>query len=141
MTCILRDVHQSRYLRMIQRDMSFTFEYVAPGLRIAAICSRPSIMKHLFTVKSLADNGTPLINQKIFLHYFTSERLQQHMEKLRIALQVRKEIMEAELSASNWQWNSPKGGLNLWVQLPPSLSMEQLLAISLENSISFVPSL
>lgn len=114
-------------------------KYIAPGLRIAAICCRPPLMKHLFSVKSLADNGTPLLNQKIFLRYFSSERLQQHIEKLRIALSVRKTIMEEELRQTDWKWNSPTGGLNLWVKLPDSLSMEQLLAKSLEHSISFVP--
>lgn len=114
-------------------------KYIAPGLRIAAVCSPPSLMKHLFTVKSLADNGTPLLNQKIFQHYFTSKRLQQHMEKLRIALCVRKNIMEEELRDTDWSWNSPAGGLNLWVKLPDSLSMEALLAKSIEHSISFVP--
>lgn len=114
-------------------------KYVAPGLRIAAICCRPQLMKHLFTVKSLADNGTPLLNQKIFQHYFTSKRLQQHIEKLRIALHIRKTIMEDELSGTDWRWNSPAGGLNLWVNLPESISMEALLAESIAHSVSFVP--
>ncbi|MGM1048809.1 MAG: PLP-dependent aminotransferase family protein [Bacillota bacterium] len=114
-------------------------KYVAPGLRIAAVCCRPSLMKHLFTVKSLADNGTPLLNQKMFLHYFKSKRLQQHIMKLQTALNIRKSIMEKELSHTNWTWDSPTGGLNLWVQLPDSIAMDMLLAKSLEQSISFVP--
>lgn len=114
-------------------------KYVAPGLRIAAVCCRPSLMKHLFTVKSLADNGTPLLNQKMFLHYFKSKRLQQHIMKLQTALNIRKSIMEKELSRTNWTWDSPTGGLNLWVQLPDSIAMDMLLAKSLEQSISFVP--
>ncbi|TVX93820.1 PLP-dependent aminotransferase family protein [Paenibacillus agilis] len=114
-------------------------KYVAPGLRIAAICCQPTIMKHLLTVKSLADNGTPLLNQKIFLHYFMSERLQQHIVKLRTALSIRKAVMEEALSVTNWKWDSPSGGLNLWIQLPETLSLEKLLAKSIEHSISFVP--
>ncbi|MFD1737414.1 PLP-dependent aminotransferase family protein [Bacillus salitolerans] len=114
-------------------------KYIAPGLRIAVLCTRPSIMKHVITVKSLTDNGTPLLNQKMFLHYFSSARLQQHIEKLRIALHIRKEIMEEELATTNWNWISPNGGLNLWIQLPDTLEMETLLATSLDHSISFVP--
>jgi GntR family transcriptional regulator of abcA and norABC len=114
-------------------------KYVAPGLRIAAIASRSSLMKSLLTAKSLSDNGTPLLNQKIFLHYFSSSRLQQHLEKLRIALNIRKDIMEEELSGTGWKWTSPKGGLNLWIQLPETIPMEVLLAKSIEQSLSFVP--
>lgn len=115
-------------------------KYISPGLRIAAvICQSSSLMNSLLAVKSLADNGSPLLNQKIFLHYFSSLRLQQHLEKIRIALQIRKEIMEKELAVTDWKWISPKGGLNLWVQLPDTLPTELLLTKSIEQSISFVP--
>ncbi len=114
-------------------------KYISPGLRIAAVICPSSLMKSLLTVKSLADNGSPLLNQKIFLHYFSSLRLQQHLEKIRIALQIRKEIMEKELAVTDWKWTSPKGGLNLWVQLPDELPTELLLNKSIEQSVSFVP--
>jgi len=114
-------------------------KYISPGLRIATVISQSSLMNSLLTVKSLADNGSPLLNQKIFLHYFSSLRLQQHLDKLRIALQIRKEIMEEELAVTDWKWTSPQGGLNLWVKLPDELSTELLLTKSIEQSISFVP--
>ncbi|RDV32699.1 PLP-dependent aminotransferase family protein [Lysinibacillus capsici] len=114
-------------------------KYISPGLRIATVICPSSLMKSLLTEKSLADNGSPLLNQKIFLHYFSSLRLQQHLEKIRIALQIRKEIMEEELAVTGWRWNSPKGGLNLWVQLPDDLPTELLLSRSIAQSISFVP--
>jgi GntR family transcriptional regulator, regulator for abcA and norABC len=114
-------------------------KYISPGLRIGAVLCQSGLMKTLITVKSLVDNGSPLLNQKIFLHYFSSLRLQEHLKKIRIALQIRKEIMEKELEGSNWNWVSPNGGLNLWVKLPEDISTEQLLIKSLEHSISFVP--
>jgi DNA-binding transcriptional MocR family regulator len=114
-------------------------KYISPGLRIAAVCCRPWIMKHLCRAKSLSDNGTPLLNQKIFLHYFFSSRMQSHLEKLRIALSVRKEIMEDVLSETDWQWESPKGGLNLWVKVPEPTQVASLFQRSIERSVSFVP--
>ncbi|WP_141603691.1 PLP-dependent aminotransferase family protein [Terrilactibacillus laevilacticus] len=114
-------------------------KYIAPGLRIAAITCHPIIKKDLLTIKSLIDNGSPLLTQKIFLHYFQSERMRQHIEKLRIALQIRKETMEFELRKTSWNWVSPNGGLNLWVECPSSISIEKLLKDCLDASISFVP--
>ncbi|REE86426.1 DNA-binding transcriptional MocR family regulator [Paenibacillus taihuensis] len=115
-------------------------KYIAPGLRICAVIGRKSVIEPLLIAKSLADNGTPLLNQKIFLHYFQSERMQQHVAKLRTALQLRRDIAEQELAAaSDWKWVQPAGGLNLWVKLPPALSVQGLLAESLRQSISFVP--
>ncbi|MGG7617842.1 PLP-dependent aminotransferase family protein [Bacillus coreaensis] len=116
-------------------------KYVSPGLRVAAVVFPPNLKEGLFTAKALADNGSPLLNQKIFLHYFSSPRLQQHLEKLRIALQIRKEIMEDELKDTNWSWVSPNGGLNLWIQLPMDLSTEPLLQRAIGQSVSFVPGL
>jgi DNA-binding transcriptional MocR family regulator len=114
-------------------------KYVAPGLRICAVACRFPFMEQLITAKSLSDNGTPLINQKIFLHYYTSPRLQQHLGKLRIALQVHKEIMEEELAAAGWEWTAPQGGLNLWVKLPDEIPVEALFRSCTEQSIAFVP--
>ncbi|WP_050184251.1 PLP-dependent aminotransferase family protein [Domibacillus robiginosus] len=114
-------------------------KYVSPGLRVAAVLCPPALRPALITVKSLADNGSPLLNQKIFLHFFHSERMQQHFSKLRIALQIRKEIMEEELSETGWQWESPKGGLNLWVKLNDDVSGSDLLKKAIEQSVSFVP--
>ncbi|KGE19127.1 PLP-dependent aminotransferase family protein [Paenibacillus wynnii] len=114
-------------------------KYVAPGLRICAVACRYPFMDRLITAKSLADNGTPLLNQKIFLHYYTSPRLQQHLVKLRIALQVHKEIMEEELAATGWEWKAPQGGLNLWVKLPEEISVEVLFRLCAQQSIAFVP--
>jgi GntR family transcriptional regulator, regulator for abcA and norABC len=114
-------------------------KYISPGLRISALICQSSLIKTLITVKSLVDNGSPLLNQKIFLHYFSSLRMQQHLKKIRIALQIRKEIMEEELSATGWRWLSPNGGLNLWVQIPEHISAKGLLTNSIEHSIAFVP--
>jgi GntR family transcriptional regulator, regulator for abcA and norABC len=114
-------------------------KYISPGLRVAVMICPTTLIDSLISVKALTDNGAPLLNQKIFLHYFLSPRLQQHLDKLRIALQIRKEIMERELAHSDWHWNSPHGGLNLWIKVPEYLSTEPLLYQTLMNSISFVP--
>lgn len=114
-------------------------KYVAPGLRICAVICRFPLMDKMIAAKFMADNGTPLLNQKIFLHYFTSPRLQGHLAKLRIALQVHKEIAERELEGIGWRWTAPQGGLNLWVNLPEHIPPEILLRKSMEQSIAFVP--
>ncbi|MNB83381.1 2-aminoadipate transaminase [compost metagenome] len=114
-------------------------KYIAPGLRICAVICRYPFMEQMITAKSIADNGTPLLNQKIFLHYFTSPRLQGHLAKLRIALQVHKEIAERELAPTGWRWTAPQGGLNMWVKLPEQFPADILFQRCLEQSIAFVP--
>lgn len=114
-------------------------KYVAPGLRISFLAARQPVMSGIVPVKALSDNGTPLLNQKIFQHYFFSSRLQEHVAKLRTALQLRKERMEALLTHTGWRWTSPDGGLNLWVQLEDGFPVDALLARCLDVSAAFVP--
>jgi GntR family transcriptional regulator of abcA and norABC len=114
-------------------------KYVAPGLSIATVACRPALMNYFLKAKSLSDSGTPLLNQKIFLYYFFSERMQRHLEKLRTALSIRKDILEEALAVTDWEWTSPTGGFNLWLKLPETVPMDRLLAKSIEQSITFVP--
>lgn len=114
-------------------------KYVAPGLRICAVFSRSPVIRPLITAKSLADNGTPLVNQKLFLRCFESERLQMHLEKLRTALQIRRDVMEKALAGTGFSSVTPNGGLNLWVKLPDGLSANAFLEECVRHSISFVP--
>ncbi|KAB7667178.1 PLP-dependent aminotransferase family protein [Bacillus sp. B1-b2] len=113
-------------------------KYMAPGLRICAMVAHPSLVKWLIKGKALADNGTPLLNQKAFLFYLTSERIRSHMEKLRIALQIRKETMEEALK-NHFIWDSPSGGLNLWVRINEEVNKGLLKNRALASSISYVP--
>ncbi|AYB43977.1 PLP-dependent aminotransferase family protein [Paenibacillus lautus] len=114
-------------------------KYVAPGLRISVLAARPELMKVIVPVKALSDNGTPLLTQKIFQHYFFSSRLQEHVAKLRIALELRKARMENLLAATDWSWSSPGGGLNLWIRLPETINVDALLQQCLAESVAFVP--
>lgn len=114
-------------------------KYVAPGLRISVLAARPELMNAIIPIKALSDNGTPLLTQKIFQHYFFSSRLQEHVAKLRIALELRKARMEKLLEATDWRWTSPGGGLNLWIELSNNVNVDELLRQCLAESIAFVP--
>ncbi|MDR6724165.1 MULTISPECIES: aminotransferase-like domain-containing protein [Paenibacillus] len=114
-------------------------KYVVPGLRIAAIMCRPRFMPGLQAIKSLADNGSPLLNQKLFLRYFQSPRMYQHISKLCTAIQLRMEVMEKCLKETDWRWTTPQGGLNIWVELPEGMDTGKLLHRCMEHSVAFVP--
>lgn len=115
-------------------------KYAAPGLRVAALCAQPPRMHLLLQYKYQMDNGAPLLNQKVFLLYLASERLTGHLEKLRIALGIRKAVMEEELRAAGWTWESPQGGLSLWVRLPHGgVPAEVLLERCAQHGVSFSP--
>lgn len=64
---------------------------LAPGLRIGLLYAQGSVFDWLYAVKALMDIGSPLLTQKAVLAFLRTERMKQHMEKLRIALQLRRD--------------------------------------------------
>ncbi|KEK23396.1 PLP-dependent aminotransferase family protein [Bacillus gaemokensis] len=114
---------------------------LAPGLRIAALIAEGPIFEWLYAVKSLMDIGSPLLTQKAILPFLRTERMQKHIEKLRTALQLRRDTAIKILSplTKDIYFQKPQGGFNLWISLPSSLNSFSLLEKAKEANVSFLP--
>ncbi|MGM7703501.1 PLP-dependent aminotransferase family protein [Pseudalkalibacillus sp. Hm43] len=115
---------------------------MAPGIRIGALIADESLYEALYISKASMDVGSPLLNQKAILPFMRTQRMKDHLEKLRIALQIRRdittEILEVYLEGKV-QYELPKGGLNLWVELPETVDVGALQVAAKGHSISFLP--
>ncbi|WP_349409314.1 PLP-dependent aminotransferase family protein [Pseudalkalibacillus sp. SCS-8] len=115
---------------------------MAPGIRLGALIADDSLYESLYISKASMDVGSPLLNQKALLPFMRTKRMKDHLEKLRIALQIRRditsEILDVYLSG-NVRYTLPKGGLNLWVELPEGIDIDELRKRANERSISFLP--
>ena len=63
-----------------------------------------------------------------------------HLEKLRIALEIRRDQTIALLNKhapKGVTWIEPKGGLNIWVSLPRNGNTDELLWKAQQNHITF----
>jgi 2-aminoadipate transaminase len=47
--------------------------------------------------------------------------------------------LEAEMRGLGVQWNSPEGGMFLWVRLPEGMSAAELLPRAVKAGVAFVP--
>ncbi|KFN02918.1 PLP-dependent aminotransferase family protein [Bacillus clarus] len=113
---------------------------LAPGLRIAALVAEGPIFEWLYAVKASMDIGSPLLTQKALLPFLRAERMKNHLEKLRTALQIRRDITIEILSPlKEIEFQTPKGGFNLWVTLPQSIDSFTLLQKANEVDVSFLP--
>ncbi|MFI8709031.1 PLP-dependent aminotransferase family protein [Bacillus sp. NPDC077411] len=114
---------------------------LAPGIRIAAILAEGPVFDWLYAAKALMDIGSPQLTQKAILPFLRTERMKNHLEKLRTALQMRRdttiEILASLTDTIHFQ--VPKGGFNLWVSLPNSMNSFTLLKKANEANISFLP--
>ncbi|EJR54776.1 hypothetical protein IIM_01716 [Bacillus cereus VD107] len=113
---------------------------LAPGLRIAALVAEGPIFEWLYAVKGSMDIGSPLLTQKALLPFLRAERMKNHLEKLRTALQIRRDItIDILLPLKEIQFEIPDGGFNLWVTLPDSIDPFTLLQKANEVDVSFLP--
>ncbi|MEB2299260.1 PLP-dependent aminotransferase family protein [Lysinibacillus xylanilyticus] len=116
---------------------------LAPSCRIGAIISNGTVHQRLLSAKSSADLGSPLLTQKALIPFLSSNRMNTHLEKLRIALEVRRDqtikLLE-KYAPESVTWVIPKGGLNIWVSLPSDKNADEVLFKAQQSNISFLPS-
>ncbi|MEE6452477.1 PLP-dependent aminotransferase family protein [Gottfriedia acidiceleris] len=115
---------------------------LAPGVRIAAMLANGPILEWLLAVKASMDVGSPLLTQKAILPFLRTDRMRSHVEKLRIALQIRRDTSVEILSSLNDQLNFriPGGGFNLWLTFHESnLDIFNFLRKANHENISFLP--
>ncbi len=114
---------------------------LAPGLRIAALLAEGPVFDWLCAGKALMDIGSPLITQKAILPFLRTERMKNHLKKLRTALQIRRDTTVEILSSltDTIHFQVPKGGFNLWISLPDAMTSFALLKKANEADISFLP--
>ncbi|MGP4080059.1 MocR-like pyridoxine biosynthesis transcription factor PdxR [Pseudalkalibacillus sp. R45] len=115
---------------------------MAPGIRLGALIADQRLYEQVFIAKASIDVGSPLLNQKAILPFMKTKRMKDHLEKLRIALQIRRdmtaEILEVYLK-DRIRFTLPMGGLNLWLKLPEELDVRELQRQANDQSISFLP--
>lgn len=115
---------------------------MAPGIRLGALIADESLYEALYISKASMDVGSPLLNQKALLPFMRTQRMKDHHEKLRIALQIRRDITTEILDVylkGKIRYELPKGGLNLWVEMPDTVDVEELQKCATRHSISFLP--
>ena len=113
---------------------------LAPGLRIAALIADGPMFEWLYAVKGSMDIGSPLLTQKALLPFLRAERMKNHLEKLRTALQIRRDLTIAILSPlKEIHFKIPNGGFNLWITLPNTIDPFNLLQKANEADVSFLP--
>ncbi|WP_259455665.1 PLP-dependent aminotransferase family protein [Bacillus sp. PK3_68] len=116
---------------------------LAPSCRIGVMVSNGTVHQRLLTAKSCTDLGSPLLTQKALIPFLSSNRMNTHLEKLRIALELRRDQTIALLekhAPEGVTWIIPKGGLNIWVSLPGSGNTDELLLKAQQSNLSFLPS-
>ncbi|WP_404300694.1 PLP-dependent aminotransferase family protein [Alicycliphilus denitrificans] len=116
---------------------------LAPGLRLGYVVAPKAIYPKLLQAKQAADLHTPSFNQRIVAEVLKDGFLERHVPTIRALYKQQRNAMlaalEREMAGLGVRWNSPAGGMFLWLRLPEGMNATLLLPKAVERNVAFVP--
>jgi 2-aminoadipate transaminase len=115
---------------------------LAPGLRLGWVVAPLEVIQKLVQLKQGTDLHTSTLTQMVAYEVARGGFLDRHVRVIRKVYGDRRDAMLRALKAHfppSVRWTHPKGGLFLWVTLPPGLDSAELLDEALRQQVAFVP--
>jgi DNA-binding transcriptional MocR family regulator len=113
-----------------------------PGLRVGWLTAPAKLAAQLADARQWCDLHTDHLSQAILLRFAESGRLAAHISTVRTAgrerLRAVRQACERYLPEGS-EWTTPKGGMNLWVRLPPGLDAADLLPLCEREGVTYLP--
>ena len=112
---------------------------LGPGLRLGYVVASWDVMSRLISRKT--DAGTGVMDQMIVGDYF-SKHYDEHIQDMRGALKRKCNVLSAALREHFGplvDFKEPRGGMYLWVKLPPGIDSRDLVQTALEEGIAYNP--
>ena len=120
-----------------------SFSKVAfPGLRVGWVIAPRPLIERLTEAKQWSDLHTDQLSQAVLLRFAESGRLEEHRQRMLVAgrerLQAAMEACGAYLPAGA-RFTRPRGGMNLWVELPAGLDASEVLPRAEREGVAYLP--
>ena len=116
---------------------------LAPGLRLGFLVAPPALYPKLLQAKQAADLHTPSFNQRMVYEVLKTGFLDSHVPTIRALYKAQCEAMlqalDTHLAGTGVQWNTPDGGMFLWLKLPLGMNAVELLPQAVERNVAYVP--
>ncbi|MBS0454392.1 MAG: PLP-dependent aminotransferase family protein [Proteobacteria bacterium] len=116
---------------------------LAPGLRLGFMVAPKSIFPKLLQAKQAADLHSPIFNQRMVYEVMKDGFLGRHVPTIRSLYKAQRDAMLAalrrEMKGLDVAFNSPAGGMFLWLRMPEGIDTVSLLPKAVERGVAFVP--
>ncbi len=116
---------------------------LAGGLRVAWLHGPAEIVRRIEWAKETADLCTSTLSQKLILEFLRRGWMDEQTTRVRAFYEAKARRMQAALEThfgGRAGWNSPRGGLFLWVELAKGLDAMKLFRRSVEQEkVAFIP--
>jgi 2-aminoadipate transaminase len=122
---------------------------LAPGLRLGFMVLPKALYPKILQAKQAADLHTPSFNQRVASEVMQGDFLQRHVPMIRKLYKSQRDAMLIALARempvtpgnpdASVTWNTPDGGMFLWVRLPAGMDAVKLLPKAVDKNVAFVP--
>ena len=119
---------------------------LAPGLRMGFMVAPPAVFPKLLQAKQASDLHSPGFNQRVIAEVMQGDFLEHHIPKIRALYKKQRDAMLMALKEqmpAGVRWNTPEGGMFLWVTLPSvngkPMRAVDLLPVAVAQGVAFVP--
>ena len=116
---------------------------LAPGLRLGFLVAPKAIFPKLLQAKQAADLHSPIFNQRMVHEVMKDGFLDRHVPTIRALYKRQRDAMVAalkrEMKGLDVQFNTPAGGMFLWLRMPAGIDTVALLPKAVERGVAFVP--
>lgn len=116
---------------------------LAPGLRLGFMVAPKSIFPKLLQAKQAADLHSPIFNQRMVYEVMKDGFLDRHVPTIRTLYKRQRDAMLAalrrEMKGLDVEFNTPVGGMFLWLRMPEGIDTVSLLPKAVERGVAFVP--
>jgi len=116
---------------------------LAPGLRLGYVIAPQAIMPKLLQAKQAADLHSPSFNQRMVSEVLKDGFIDRHVPTIRALYKAQCHAMldalQKDMAGLDVVWNTPDGGMFLWVRLPEGMNAVELLPKAVDKGVAFVP--
>lgn len=115
---------------------------VAPGFRIGWICAQKNLMEKLVISKQAADLQPGTLAERVLHQYLVDYDIENHLVKIRETYKRQKDKMVERMKIEfpeEVKYTNPEGGMFLWATMPEEISCRDVLKITMEKKVVFVP--
>ncbi|MEI7429727.1 MAG: PLP-dependent aminotransferase family protein [Betaproteobacteria bacterium] len=115
---------------------------LAPGLRLGYMIAPPALRAKLVQAKQATDLHTATLSQMAVYDVVKDGFLDTHIPTIRKLYREQCQSMLGALThfmPEGVRWNTPRGGMFLWAELPKGMDSSSILAQAIQQNVAFVP--
>ena len=115
---------------------------VSPGMRIGWLAANPEFIMKMAEAKGSTIISNALPSQYAAAKLFERGDVDKQIEKMKKVYIKKRDVMLEAMDTyfpKEAKWNSPKGGLFLWVELPESVNATELLMEAVKRGVAYIP--